>query len=194
MRLHVELEAEELVRRGHAPDEALRLARRAFGSALAAQEAARATAPFHRLEALAQDVRLAPRLLWRSPALVAAVVLTLALGIGVTAGVFTFLDGMLFRSRVAYDPSGFVQLAAPYRDSVSRTTLPGAIPLEDFRAYRSSARSLRGVAAWSPAHLTLGRTDPTQTLGLLVSCEFFPVYGIERPRRNGRERAVRVHH
>jgi predicted permease len=181
MRLHVELETESLVRRGHPPDEARRLARRAFGNVLATQDAARATAPFHRLEALAQDLRLAPRLLWRSPGLAAAIVLSLALGIGVTAGVFTLLDGLLFRARVSYDPGGFVQLAAAYRDSLTRGTFPGAVPLEDFRAYRAGARSLRGVAAWSPAHLTLGRVDPWPTLGLLVSCEFFPLYGAERP-------------
>src|SRR5438067_2446869 len=181
MRLHLEMEAEDLRRRGYAPAAARREARRAFGSPLAAQDAARATAPLHRLEALAQDVRLAPRLLWRSPALSAAIVLTLALGIGVTAGVFTLVDGMLFRPRVSYDPDGFVQLAAARRDSVTRATMSGAISLDEFRVYRATARSLRGVAAWTPAHLTLGRVDPTQTLGLLVSCEFFPVYGRERP-------------
>jgi predicted permease len=181
MRFHLEMEAAELARSGLAPDAARREARRRFGGALGAREDVRATAPLHRLEALAQDLRLAPRVLWRSPALAASVVLTLALGIGVTAGVFAFVDGLLFRARVSYAPASFVQLAVERRDSLSRATLPGAVSAGDFRAYRETARSLGAVAAWSPVHLTLGRVDPAPTLGLLVSCEFFPVYSAERP-------------
>jgi len=47
---------------------------------------------------LAHDVRYGLRLIRKSPVLSIATILTLALGIGLDAGVFTVVDAMLFRA------------------------------------------------------------------------------------------------
>jgi hypothetical protein len=54
------------------------------------------------------------RLLRKPPVLSGAIVLTLALGIGLDAGVFNLIDGMLFRARVEHDPDAFVQVGVEY--------------------------------------------------------------------------------
>ena len=43
------------------------------------------------------DLRYASRWLWRSPGFTVAAIVTIALGIGVNAGIFTVLNGLLFR-------------------------------------------------------------------------------------------------
>src|SRR5204863_5357509 len=63
------------------------------------------------VETFIQDVRYGVRHIGRSRLHAAAVVLTLALGIGLNTGVFSVLDGMLFRPRVTKDPATFVHLA-----------------------------------------------------------------------------------
>src|SRR5262245_1148215 len=59
------------------------------------------------LTAARHDIRNGWRLLLKSPVLSVATVATLALGIGLDAGVFTLLDGLMFRARVNDDPSTF---------------------------------------------------------------------------------------
>ena len=63
---------------------------------------------------LLQDVRFGFRLIQRNPLLSSAVVLTLALGIGLDTAVFTAVNGILFRARVEKDPDSFVQLVHSY--------------------------------------------------------------------------------
>ena len=60
------------------------------------------------LDDFAHDIRYGVRLNRKTPALAAATILTLALGIGLDAGVFTLIDGVLFRARINHDPASFV--------------------------------------------------------------------------------------
>ena len=57
---------------------------------------------------LLEDIRYGVRSIVRSPLLSCATILTLALGIGINTGVFTILNGMLFRARVGSHPESFV--------------------------------------------------------------------------------------
>src|SRR5262245_46774254 len=73
------------------------------------------------LNTVGHDIRNGWRLLLKSPVLSVATVATLALGIGLDAGVFTLLDGMMFRARVNDDPATFVRISVEYSGpSVSR--------------------------------------------------------------------------
>lgn len=60
------------------------------------------------LDAVPQDVRAACRIIRKSPLLSGATIATLAISVGLDAGVFTLVDGMLFRARVERDPQSFV--------------------------------------------------------------------------------------
>jgi putative ABC transport system permease protein len=62
----------------------------------------------HAMNALTQDLRLGLRTLRRHPGFCAVVVLTLALGIGGTTAIFSFIDGVLLRPLPFPDPGRLV--------------------------------------------------------------------------------------
>jgi putative ABC transport system permease protein len=96
MRLHVELEAEELARtRGLSVSDAMHQARLAFGGTERFKEEGRDARGTRWLEDLASDARYAMRTLRRAPGFASAAVLTLALGIGATTALFSVVHGAL---------------------------------------------------------------------------------------------------
>jgi predicted permease len=115
------------------------------------------------LASLGQDVRYAVRLMTRQPLVTAATVLTLTLGIGLNGGVFTVINGLLFRPRVGHEPSSFVEVEVE----------PPLVSLQDYEAY-ARATSLASLTAWTPAHAE-------SMLPLLVTCNFFDVYAPAQP-------------
>src|SRR5579864_5376666 len=128
------------------------------------------------LEEIFDDLRFGFRLIRRHPLLSAATILTFTLGIGLDAGVFTVIEGLLFRPRVAYDPASFVDLQIETTDSDGRKAGLPLVSLEDYEAY-ARATSLREVAAWTPVHATSGDAGSiSEHIPLLVSCNFFAAY------------------
>src|SRR5690349_6551650 len=134
----------------------------------------------HMLHALLQDVRFGARVLRKNLPLSAAIVLTFTIGIGLNAGVFTVIDGLLFRPRVSHDPASFVELRVEREDAGVRSPLT-LVSLDQYTAFAGTS-SLRDVAAWTPVHAFLeGPTGSREVLPLLVSCNFFSTYGPDRP-------------
>ncbi|MGH7688729.1 MAG: ABC transporter permease, partial [Gemmatimonadaceae bacterium] len=84
MRFHIEMEAAELQRSGVAPDEAMRRARVRFGAIEDHKESGREATGARAIESLVDDLRHAWRQLGARKVFSAAVVVTLALGIGAT--------------------------------------------------------------------------------------------------------------
>jgi predicted permease len=106
MRLHIELEAQEIARaRGLPADEALHQARLAFGSAERFKEEGRDARGTRWLEDLASDARYALRTLRRAPGFAVAATLTLALGIGATTALFSVVHSALLEPLPFGDPS-----------------------------------------------------------------------------------------
>lgn len=113
-----------------------------------------------------------------NPLLAAASVVTLTLGIGLNAGVFTVVNGLLFRARVENDPASFVHLSPSYRGGRAGE-MAWSVSTRDYRAYAAQAKTLRSLAAWAVARVAPEREQPV--LALMVTCNFFDVYGLERP-------------
>jgi putative ABC transport system permease protein len=77
---------------------------RDLGNLTLAAENARAVWGWAWLESLAADVRYAVRVLWREPSFTAVAVLSLALGIGANAAIYSLIDRVLWRQLPVADP------------------------------------------------------------------------------------------
>ena len=94
---HIQLEADRLRQRGVGDIEALAAARREFGNRTAAQERFHEGRQWMWWDNLIQDLRLAVRLLAKTPGWTLVAALTTALGIGAAVAVFSVVYAMLVR-------------------------------------------------------------------------------------------------
>ena len=103
IRSHLSLSVRERVERGEDPEAARIAALREFGYLPAVRDSMRRiwySRWFEMAEALGQDWRVALRSLLRAKGLAATVVVTLALGIGANAAIFSVVEGVLHRPLV----------------------------------------------------------------------------------------------
>ena len=143
IRDHLEREIQDHIDRGLSPEDARAAALRAFGSVTRSKEDARAVWIPVWIDQLLQDARYALRMLRRNPAFNAVVVLTLAIGIGLTTAVFSVVNGVLVRPLTYEHPERVVWIAT-YDDR-----RPDEIVLAtDFIGWRDHAESLDRVAAF----------------------------------------------
>jgi len=101
---HVQMRADELEKAGMPQTEAVRRARREFGSSVRMREQTRAAWQIHWLEDLLSDLRYALRALRRNPGFAAAAIFSLALGIGANTTIFSLTMEFLFSQPSCRDP------------------------------------------------------------------------------------------
>ncbi|MGH9162331.1 MAG: ABC transporter permease, partial [Vicinamibacteraceae bacterium] len=144
LRLHLELAVEEARQRGHASDEARRVARLRAGSIPHAMDALRDQRGLPWLEDFWTDLRYAARTLRRAPGFTTAVVLTFALGIGASTAIFSVVSSVLLEP-LPYEHPG--QLIRLYQVDVDEPDERSVVSAVHFGHYRDQIASFESLAA-----------------------------------------------
>jgi macrolide transport system ATP-binding/permease protein len=110
MRLHLELREREQTEAGVLSSESRRAAFRRFGNPTSIKEQSYMAWGWGWLESLVQDVRFALRQLWKTPGFTVTAILTLALGIGANAAIFTLVKAVMLKNLPVVDPKALVRV------------------------------------------------------------------------------------
>ncbi len=174
---HIQLLADENIRRGMAPQEAYRQARIKFGNVESMKESYRDQRGLPFLDTTAQDLRYAIRVLSKNRGFATVAILSLAIGIGANTAIFSLVNGVLLQP-------------LPYRDpdrlfAVRTTALlerAGVFPVNpaQARVWANECPSLEGVAVLrsSRGQVAAG-TEPATLPGARVNHNFFTLLGVE---------------
>jgi predicted permease len=172
IREHLEEKTEELVSRGMSREEAICAARREFGNVELVEEDGRDVWRWRSIENFLADMRYGLRMLRRNPVFTTVGLLTIAIGIGANAAVFSVVNSVLLKP-LNYPSSQ--DLMALHQIA------PGAAGLADFRnglllspsmyfTYAEQNRTFQALGVWMPgaANVT-GLAEPEQVRTVDVS-------------------------
>ena len=177
LRFHFEMTVRELVTSGLSPDEARREAQRRFGDVQRTRER---LATIDRLRAdqqrraewwsgFAQDLRYALRGLRLKPGFAIGVILTLGLGIGANAAMFSIVDRLLFRPPsylIAPDRAARLYFGRTFRGKENVGSYTGYRPYLDLR---ENTTSFDAMTPFSTGTMAVGLGESTKEMVIAMS-------------------------
>lgn len=173
---HLEHRAEDLVRAGHSPAEADRLARLEFGPVAARKDDMRIAVGLGLVDELHADIRQTLRKLGRSPSFALTTILVLAIGIGATSAIFSVIYGVLIQPLPYPQPQRLIALTHRSQSS-GQDRLPASTAL--YFTYRDHNRTFESVALWAMDRSTItGAGSPEEVRALETTFELLPMLGV----------------
>jgi predicted permease len=174
VQFHIESRAAELQEAGYSAPDAMRKARKEFGSTARAFEDSRAAWQFRWIEDLGSDLRYAVRAFRRSPGFTVTAVLSLALGLGANAAIFTALYTVLWKPLPISHPE---ELVAGSILSVKEGWKDG-MPLS-FVSQLRRASIFQSIAVTRTDGLSFSYDDRAErVMGEVVSPGYFDLLGV----------------
>jgi predicted permease len=176
LRAHLDSLTEENIRRGMNEKEARHAARREFGGIEQTKESYRDQRSLPFLEALAQDLHYAGRMLGRSPGFTAVTIMTLALGIGANTGLFSLVNSVLLGNLPVRNPQELV--VVKYADSRSQQTEEDfSYPM--YQAMRDKNMVFANVLTRSGVNFNASYGGQSErAVGEMVSGNYFETLGV----------------
>ena len=180
IRAHLQLEADDLVAEGLPEQQARAAARREFGSVALTRQRLYEKGRVLWLDDLVRDLRHSVALYRRAPGFTIAVVVTLALGIGLNTAIFSFVNALLLRPLPVPNSE---RLVAVHTSDFSGPA-HGSTGYPDYVDFRDNARDvLSGLAAYSMELMNLSDgAGSDRVQGHVVTQNYFSVVGIDVAR------------
>jgi macrolide transport system ATP-binding/permease protein len=179
MQAHLDMLTERNLAAGKSPDEARHAALREFGGVAQFAELARDQRRSVWAEQIWQDVRYAVRSLAKSPSFTITAVLTLALGIGVNAALFSVVNMVALRPLPVKDPDNLVRIAGRN----ARGGNVGRFSHTEYLTYRDGNRTLDGLIAFAEARWRVA-TEAGEESEMVVAGRGFAVVPVELVSEN----------
>lgn len=170
---HRAMKQAEHVRAGLAPQAARERSGREMGNIAIAKEECRDMWGFVTLERLIQDVRYAARMFARTPGFTAIAVLSLAIGIGGNAAMFSLVDRLLVRPLPYFEPGRLIRVTDVYPRA--------AVPVFQ---QQSRTMDVAAVSVGSEYNVT-GQGEAIRIFGSAASANLFSILGAPVARGRG---------
>jgi putative ABC transport system permease protein len=176
LRSDLELEEEEQRESGLTPEEACYAARRAFGNQTLIKEHTHEAWGWAPVEQLCQDLRFGLRQLLRNPGFTVVAVITLALGVALSATIFSVVSETLLRKPPVKDPDTLCAIS-------SKNLIKGYdrehVSVPDFESWQKQNSVFESMAAETGGPVTLNSNgEPEVVVGGRVTPGYFDVIGI----------------
>jgi predicted permease len=179
LRADLELEEAEQREKGVSPEDAPYAARRAFGNKTLIKEQTHEAWGWAPFEQFLADVRYTLRVLLKSPGFALTSSLTLALGIGANAAIFSLVSAIILRPLPYPSPRELVGLGQ-WRDQKGDgyvQTGVSAPNIVDIAGQKNIFQQV-GYYRWSGFNITEGN-HPESVDGIKTSLDMLPIFGIQ---------------
>lgn len=179
LRYHNDRRVLELMESGLDKAAAQRRAAIEFGGVDQVQEEVRETWTWQWLDHLVRDVRYAGRTLRRSPGFTSAAMLSLALGIGANAAIFSLFDQVLLRALPVEEPERLVLMDWKGNDLAAGRGSTNLMSYPLCRELQEQEQIFDGVFCRHPTMVNLSTGQQPQPVGAeIVSGSYFSVLGV----------------